>query len=248
MGNFFKRFGSMVVDLFTSKKFVTAAVGVGVAIASGTPVGPAILAGAGAYVLGQGVADHGKEAAKVNLEAAGIAAAKAAAGAAVASIQGKQMLPDSKYFKVAEFRCHDGTDYPEDWVTQWSELSALCDAVRDLAGVPCDVVSGYRTADYNANLILTGHHDVASSSNHILGLAADLRPQPSFGQDDVLVLHDKVLDAYNQGNLPTLGGLGLYPSWIHIDLVKAEDGHLRRWNTRKAQNHHIISFPTVGKG
>ncbi len=65
MKSFFTRFGHMLADLFTSKKFVAAATGVGIAIATGTPVGAAVAAGAGAYILGQGIADHGKEAAKV---------------------------------------------------------------------------------------------------------------------------------------------------------------------------------------
>ena len=66
--NWFKRFGSMVGDLLTSKKFITAVVGTVTAIVSGTPIGPAVLAGAGAFVLGQGIADHGKEAAKINAQ------------------------------------------------------------------------------------------------------------------------------------------------------------------------------------
>lgn len=64
MKKFFGRLGAALADMFTSKKFLTAAVGTGVAIASGTPVGAAVLAGAGAYVLGQGIADNGKESAK----------------------------------------------------------------------------------------------------------------------------------------------------------------------------------------
>lgn len=60
-----KRLANTIGDMFTSKKFLTAAAGAGVAIASGTPVGVAILAAAGTYIVGQGIADHGKEAAKV---------------------------------------------------------------------------------------------------------------------------------------------------------------------------------------
>jgi hypothetical protein len=58
--NWFKKFISTVGSLFHSKKFITAAAGTITAIAGGTPVGTAVLAGAGAYVLAQGVADHGK--------------------------------------------------------------------------------------------------------------------------------------------------------------------------------------------
>lgn len=142
-------------------------------------------------------------------------------------------LPDGRHFKVEEFRCHDGTPYPEEWPDRWAELVGLCDAVRDLAGAPCDVVSGYRTAEYNASLIASGH-DPAANSQHIQGNAADLSPQPQFGRDAVLELHAKVLAAWQAGKLPALGGLGLYPDWIHCDTFKAPDGHLRRWNMRPA--------------
>lgn len=140
-------------------------------------------------------------------------------------------LPDGRYFKAAEFRCHDGTPYPVEWADRWAVLIALCDDVRDLAGEPCSVVSGYRTDAYNQSLLRAGHHP-AADSQHINGAAADLRPQPDFGRDTVLEIHGKVLAAYQAGKLPTLGGLGLYPGWIHVDTFKAPDGHLRRWNMR----------------
>jgi hypothetical protein len=60
MKTFFKRLGRTIADLVTSKKAIATAIGM-VATAAGQP---AIGAVAAAYVLGQGVADHGKEAAK----------------------------------------------------------------------------------------------------------------------------------------------------------------------------------------
>ncbi len=140
-------------------------------------------------------------------------------------------LPSGRHFAPEEFRCHDGTPYPEAWADRWALLVGLCDDVRDLAGAPCDVVSGYRTDAYNASLIRSGHHP-AADSQHIQGKAADLRPQPQFGRDAVLDLHAKVLAAYQAGKLPNLGGLGLYADWIHCDTFKEPGGHLRRWNMR----------------
>ncbi len=64
MRNFFSRLGRALGDMFTSKKFIAAVGGTVAAIVGGTPVGTAVLAGAGAYVLGQGIADNGKESAK----------------------------------------------------------------------------------------------------------------------------------------------------------------------------------------
>lgn len=70
MKNFFKKLGTALSDLLTSKKFLTAATGAGVAIASGTPVGTAVLAAAGSYAVGQGIADHGKSAAQIAAQVA----------------------------------------------------------------------------------------------------------------------------------------------------------------------------------
>src|SRR5687767_9947082 len=89
------------------------------------------------------------------------------------------MLPDGKYFRVSEFRCRDGTPYPETWLRAWIALRDLCDAVRDLWGGPLIVASGYRTATHNQKLIdddeKRGAHGVVSGSIHIIGGAADLK-------------------------------------------------------------------------
>lgn len=60
MKAFLVRFGRTIADLVTSKKAIATIVGAAAA-AAGQPEVGAVL---GAYVLGQGVADHGKEAAK----------------------------------------------------------------------------------------------------------------------------------------------------------------------------------------
>ncbi len=60
MKRFFRRLGRTLLDIATSKKAIAAAVGV-VAAAAGQPVIGGIIA---TYVLGQGIADAGKEAEK----------------------------------------------------------------------------------------------------------------------------------------------------------------------------------------
>lgn len=143
------------------------------------------------------------------------------------------MLPDGRHFAVSEFACHDGTPYPEDWLDRWILIRDLCDTIRDLWGGPLIIVSGYRTPVYNADLIAAdagkGAHSVASSSQHIEGNAADLRT--TIGAADVPHLHRVILNAWDDGKLPTLGGLGAYPisGWCHVDTFKAPDGHLRQW-------------------
>lgn len=142
-------------------------------------------------------------------------------------------LPDGRHFKAVDFACHSGEPYPESWEDRWILLRDLCDAVRDMWGGPLIVVSGYRTPEHNADLIMMdagkGSHQVASSSQHIIGNAADLRT--THGPQDVEHLHRIVLMAWMDRKLPTLGGLGAYPqsNWIHVDTFRAPDGHLRQW-------------------
>ena len=145
------------------------------------------------------------------------------------------MLTPTAHFTPAEFACKSGDPYPEEWGDRWTALSGLCEAIREAWNGPLEVVSGYRTAAYNASLLAEGHHP-ASQSWHIQGYAADLKPSraPAPGEDLVLHLHDMVLRLHEAGDLPALGGLGLYPAnqWVHVDLGHAPDGHLRRWSLR----------------
>jgi uncharacterized protein YcbK (DUF882 family) len=145
------------------------------------------------------------------------------------------MLPDGRHFTVAELACHDEarTPYPDAFADRLPELMALLDDVRDTWGGPIEVVSGYRTPAHNAELLAldekNGAHGVASSSQHVEGRAADIRPAGSPGQ--AAQLHQAVMRLYNDGKLPQLGGIGLYvkSGWVHVDTYHPPDGHLRRW-------------------
>ena len=145
-------------------------------------------------------------------------------------------LPTSNWFSPEEFACHDGTPYPVVWGDRYSLIvGGLCDHIRDLWMGPISVVSGYRSPAYNQHLIeadnANGVHQVASGSFHCQGMAADLRPE-GVTPERIRRLHHMILTAYASGQLPNLGGLGVYPTsgWVHVDTYKAPDGHLRRWS------------------
>lgn len=153
------------------------------------------------------------------------------------------MLLPGKYFRAEEFACRDGTPYPADWISRWIALRDLCDVARELWGGPLIVVSGYRTPRYNADLfadaVKRGSHQVASSSLHISGDAADLRTRQ--GKVDVPHLLRVMLTSYEDDRVvlghrvrELLGGIGDYPEsgWVHLDTHKPPDGHLRRWHGR----------------
>jgi len=129
----------------------------------------------------------------------------------------------TRSFKLAEFECHDGTDVPPELVPNVRRLcEQVLQPIRDRWGALI-VISGYRTAAYNTRV------GGAKKSTHLTGEGADIRPS-KFA--DVEELHKDILKMHAEGRLPALGGLGLYRGWVHVDIRKAADGHLRRWTGR----------------
>jgi uncharacterized protein YcbK (DUF882 family) len=138
----------------------------------------------------------------------------------------------SRYFTLEEFRCHSGEPYPAIWVAdRLAALTAALDSIRDAWDGPIMVVCGYRTAAYNEALARAsaarngGASGVALNSQHIQGRAADIRPAaPTV--ERVAELHKLTRELYDRGVI-RIGGLGLYPGWIHVD-VRAGD-RLATW-------------------
>lgn len=129
----------------------------------------------------------------------------------------------SPYFSLSEFACHEGTEVPAELMGNLQTLVDTLTVVRLAAGCPIAVISGYRTPAWNRRV------GGADGSAHLEAKAADVRGSKSI---TVPELHELVLSLHREGELPDLGGLGLYPGWVHIDVKKAADGHLRRWRGR----------------
>lgn len=134
---------------------------------------------------------------------------------------------NSPYFSVSEFFCHSGESYPAEWVeTRLQRLCDVLDPIRAEWGDVLIVVSGYRSPAYNEALRARSS-GVASASQHVQGLAADIRPRERI---DVAKLHGLVLRMFQAGKLDKMGGLGIYNGWIHIDArERPADGHLAQW-------------------
>jgi uncharacterized protein YcbK (DUF882 family) len=141
----------------------------------------------------------------------------------------------SENFSVEEFRCHDGTTYPEEWVdTRLPALLQTLEAIRHAAGDrPVHILCGYRTPAYNQRLRdrgLQGERQatgVATHSQHMEGRAADICV---FGMT-AHVLHAIVMELHEHGGLPELGGVGLYDGmgFVHVDTYRLATGQLRHW-------------------
>lgn len=126
----------------------------------------------------------------------------------------------SIYFDSDEFRCHDGTPVPPELKDNLQGLVDLLTDIRHAIGTPLAVISGYRTKAWNDRV------GGAASSTHMTAEGADVRPGKGMTVEE---LHDFILKSWRMGDLQALGGLGLYPGWVHIDTRRAPDGHLRRW-------------------
>ena len=140
------------------------------------------------------------------------------------------------HFQLSEFTCHDGTPYPTAWITDETRLVALklvLETIRqELGDKPIHILCGYRTPSYNQHLREVGLRGeghasgVAVHSQHMEGRAADIS---RFGMHTI-DLHDQILELYQHGKLPSLGGLGLYlgQGFVHVDVYKVGT-KLRQW-------------------
>lgn len=158
----------------------------------------------------------------------------------------------TEHFDSDEFACHDRrtdpptiTPYPLDepdgdgtWQdTRLTPLCSVLEVVREAGGnEPIEVDSGFRTLSYDEALYEASAKDgtvaPASRSQHPKGRAADvkharLRPHELF---------NLVISLYEQGKIPALGGIGLYPSFVHLDVRPKIADHLSVWGANRPSN------------
>lgn len=115
----------------------------------------------------------------------------------------------STHFSRREFACKCGCGFN----VVDAELLYVLEALRDYFAAPISITSGARCVKHNAA------EGGASSSKHLLGIAADIKIQG--------VSPDAVAD-WLEKTFPDCYGIGRYNSWTHIDVraVKA------RWDKR----------------
>lgn len=118
------------------------------------------------------------------------------------------------YFETSEFASKDGQ--PSTWPTVVNpQLIELCNAVREEFGRPLKVNSGYRSPEHNEKV------GGAKNSMHVLGQAADIAPL----QKDMKHIADlwRIAKKLNPS-----GGVGLYDTFVHLDVR----GYAARWDNR----------------
>jgi zinc D-Ala-D-Ala carboxypeptidase len=105
-----------------------------------------------------------------------------------------------KHFLFSEF---DSPDVPGSGSNMDKHFLDLLDQMRDEAGIPFTINSGYRTKEYNATL-----HEATPNSAHTRGMAVDIAA-PS-GVEKWLIV-----DAAIKANIRRIG---IGKTFIHVDI------------------------------
>lgn len=104
-------------------------------------------------------------------------------------------------FKAKEFACKDGSD--TFFISP--DLVYILQKVRDYFKTPVNINSGYRTDKYNSSI------GGAKFSYHKYGMAADIT---------VTGIPPSIVASFIEGIIPDMGGIGLYSSFVHVDVRK----------------------------
>lgn len=112
-------------------------------------------------------------------------------------------------FKVREFRCRDGADL----VIISPELVEVLQKARDHFGKPLNINSAFRTPAHNKKV------GGVSNSRHMFGVAADCY---------INGVSPEKLYAYFTETYPGKYGVGLYDTFVHIDMREIKS----RWDYR----------------
>lgn len=105
----------------------------------------------------------------------------------------------STYFKRSEFSCKCGCGFDAVDI----ELLGVLEDVREHFGKPLVITSGNRCEAHN--MAIGG----ADESKHIKGIAADIK---------VVETEPSAVYDYLESRYPDTYGMGLYKSWVHIDV------------------------------
>jgi len=122
-------------------------------------------------------------------------------------------------FTVAEFACHDGSDT----VLISGELVTLLQKIRDHFGKPVTINSAYRTAAWNAK------QGGAPKSQHLSGTAADIT---------IPGVSPLTVAQYTEFLQPVTGGIGVYPSFVHVDVRNTRT----RWDSRSGSEKAVSGW------
>jgi len=110
-------------------------------------------------------------------------------------------------FSLAEFRCNDGSDIPNEYLPNVIQLAKNLQVLRDYINKPITINSAYRSPKYNAKI------GGAKNSQHLTAKASDLRVEGITPKELAKVIESLIKDGKMQQ-----GGIGIYPTFTHYDI------------------------------
>lgn len=110
-------------------------------------------------------------------------------------------------------------EYPPEWEDRAVELAATFEDIRAIFGGPLIVTSAYRTKEYNAAI------GGARKSQHCEGRALDIKHPRVHPME----LFNAIRRLHKAGDLPFLGGMGGYTTFVHLDVREHVPGKLTVW-------------------
>lgn len=122
------------------------------------------------------------------------------------------MIEDG-FFKASEFASKDGKPSPYGPMNVRQELVDFLNQLRLRFGHSLIVTSGYRSPEHNKAV------GGVPNSQHVKGLAADIRPQNPAHLTDLWALANDMNET---------GGVGRYDTFVHVD----RRGIRARWDYR----------------
>jgi uncharacterized protein YcbK (DUF882 family) len=151
-------------------------------------------------------------------------------------------LKATKYFRPEELDQHARYGFPRTPVPPEFEGAAqrllyMLDRIRERLGRPLVITSGYRSDVYNKRVYMGrvdehGKPRPPTKTRHAKGDAADLKA-PGMTPSE---LHVVIKAMLKEGELPELGGLGIYDDSVHVDTWHDPEkpaGYVRTWDWRK---------------
>lgn len=118
----------------------------------------------------------------------------------------------TKNFSLEEFKCKDGSDIPNNVLSNIIELAKNLQVLRDTINKTISITSGYRSPKYNAKI------GGVKNSQHVKGTASDIQIKGMTPKEVALVIEGLI----ESGKMKQ-GGIGVYPNFTHYDIrgVKA---------------------------
>ena len=118
----------------------------------------------------------------------------------------------TKNFSLEEFKCKDGSDIPNNVLSNIIELAKNLQVLRDTINKTISITSGYRSPKYNAKI------GGVKNSQHVKGTASDIQIKGMTPKEVALVIEELI----KSGKMKQ-GGIGVYPNFTHYDIrgVKA---------------------------